>query len=796
MNDIETNIFPILNLDELGFQYDTYRVRNLRRDQDEYFQNKEALVRSLSFKLGAPVQIVERQGEPFLAVPTDAESVPDKYPLVRTHVYLDRVSTGTPLDFTVRSPENDAICLRFVQFMLQNPLWRNTRLWQPSAGMPFFEKNPTDEDGGIGRYRGFAARAVIAPSGRIGLCVDVRSKYVRTEPVPVRLDRLNFRRFEGAASIYRYGHQWYEIRIETLSDLNVSEELIQTANGPISLLDLIVSECQKPLPADLANLPHDASVVRYRNNRGEDRAAAAGLCYPVSDNQEVVARRLHERAIIPPHIRRDITRRYVERYLTNLRFKNMTLRVSPDGERIEQKVFPVPDFEFGRGHTLSVRGTAGASQVSLDNLGRKRIDLLRDRQAGFFVKERFRRQYLILPRSVWESWGQRYAADLTRVVDEFYPEGGGYKPDILIYKDRGPRTYRDQGKAIVDAIGNHILESAYALVMVHPTFDRKAREHDALAAMVIRELRDRDIYAAVNHSEMGEHSYVLGSSHDGTPRYEVRDNQRGRLAGYLRNVALNKILLTNNFWPFVLASPLHADVTIGIDVKNQTAGFTVVGRSGLFVQTIFHPSRQREKLLRDQVLTYLAKIIRDEQSRLGQPVRSIVIHRDGRCWQSEVDGACAAIERLKKEDVIASEGTLTIVEISKSAPVRLRLYEVTRTYGSNLNVQNPQVGTYTIINRDEGFLCSTGRAFPHKGTVQPLHVRCILEGMSFTQILEDVYALTTLAWTRPEDCSRYPITLKLTDRWLGEEASEFDIESLTYEPDENKEDKGKGRARA
>jgi hypothetical protein len=128
--------------------------------------------------------------------------------------------------------------------------------------------------------------------------------------------------------------------------------------------------------------------------------------------------------------------------------------------------------------------------------------------------------------------------------------------------------------------------------------------------------------------------------------------------------------------------------------------------------------------------------------------------------------------------------------------VRLRLYEVTRTHGSNLNVQNPQVGTYTIINRDEGFLCSTGRAFPHKGTVQPLHVRCILEGMSFTQVLEDVYALTTLAWTRPEDCSRYPITLKLTDRWLGEEASEFDIESLTYEPDENKEDNGKGGARA
>jgi len=44
-----------------------------------------------------------------------------------------------------------------------------------------------------------------------------------------------------------------------------------------------------------------------------------------------------------------------------------------------------------------------------------------------------------------------------------------------------------------------------------------------------------------------------------------------------------------------------------------------------------------------------------------------------------------------------------------------------------------------------------------------------------------------LAWTRPEDCSRYPVTLKLTDRWLGEEASEFDEEALIYETEENQE---------
>ena len=405
MMDIETNIFPVLNPEELGFRYDTYRVRNLRRDQDEYFQNKEGLVRTLSFKLGAPVQAIERDGEPFLVIQSDVAAVPEKVSLVRTVVYLDKVESDTQLDFAVRSPENDAICLRFVQFMLQAPLWGNPRLWQPSAGGPFFEKEPAEEDGGVGRYRGFAVRAVIAPSGQIGLCVDIRSKYVRTEPIPVHLDRLGFRRFEGQRCVYRYGHQWYEIRVETLSDLNVSEEEIGTASGSVSLLDYMVDQCRKPLPADLAALPHDAAVLRYRNNRGEERAVAAGLCYPVCDNQEDVTRRLHDRAIIPPHVRRDLIGRYVGRYLTQLRFKDTTLRVDSEPERIPQHVFGVPDLEFGNGCVLSARGTDGANQVSLDNLGRRRIDLLRREEVGFFLKETFRRQYLILPQSVSESWG-------------------------------------------------------------------------------------------------------------------------------------------------------------------------------------------------------------------------------------------------------------------------------------------------------------------------------------------------------------------------------------------------------
>ena len=46
--------------------------------------------------------------------------------------------------------------------------------------------------------------------------------------------------------------------------------------------------------------------------------------------------------------------------------------------------------------------------------------------------------------------------------------------------------------------------------------------------------------------------------------------------------------------------------------------------------------------------------------------------------------------------------------------------------------------------------------------------------------LEDVDFRSALAWTLPEDCTKHPITIKLTDRRLGEDAETFDSDALEY----------------
>ena len=53
--------------------------------------------------------------------------------------------------------------------------------------------------------------------------------------------------------------------------------------------------------------------------------------------------------------------------------------------------------------------------------------------------------------------------------------------------------------------------------------------------------------------------------------------------------------------------------------------------------------------------------------------------------------------------------------------------------------------------------------------------------------LEDVYSLSALALTKPDDCTRYPITIKLNDRFLGEEATEYDADALELADTESEE---------
>ena len=138
---IETNVFPFLNLSELSTRYRLYAIRGLNR-RAEYYQNRQNLIHRLSAKLKHPVTIVEIEDKPHLVVAADAPEVPDHYPIIRGIAYFSSTDKVFKLDYSLRTPQNDEICIRFLHVMVQSYLFKHSKLWQPSSGKPFFEKVP------------------------------------------------------------------------------------------------------------------------------------------------------------------------------------------------------------------------------------------------------------------------------------------------------------------------------------------------------------------------------------------------------------------------------------------------------------------------------------------------------------------------------------------------------------------------------------------------------------------------------------------------------------------------------
>ena len=253
------------------------------------------------------------------------------------------------------------------------------------------------------------------------------------------------------------------------------------------------------------------------------------------------------------------------------------------------------------------------------------------------------------------------------------------------------------------------------------------------------------------------------------------------MTGYLRNVAISKILLTNGKWPFVLDSALHADVVIGIDVKNSTAAFTLIADGGKIIRFAISPSRQKEQLLKNQVCQYVADLIRKERGSSEVAPKHIVIHRDGRAWPSEIAGLQDACERLAADGSIDPQWQLTVVNISKTAPAPMRIFSVTPARdGQGTSVENPVVGRWIEMGNGEGFVCTTGKPFRIPGTANPLHMRRVHGTMTIQHCLEDVFALSCLTWGRPEGAMRLPMSIKLCDRNLFDEATDVNEDEIAF----------------
>jgi len=785
MTTTSTNVFKIEGIDRYSAKYRLYSVRGLAPDGDDYHRNINLLAQRVARNLRAPVMPLLKE-KPFLVIREGAAEPPSSHQLVRATAVVERQDEVLTLNFAMLDAETRPIALRFLQFALQGAFWRHHHLWQPQTGGTFFERNAARVGRSIGLHRGFLARIIDLEDEGFGVCIDVRHKYVSTRPLPSFVDRRQFaNRFRGGHVIYRYGHEWFQVRLEEINDLTVTEFVITKDGKRLSLLEYVQVHSEKPLPPELAHLPKDCSVVHYFNSRDEKMAAPSGLCYAAYSTSHPDVRREHGRTLLPPQDRLRSAQEFREQYLTELKLDNVSYRLGQRPMRTPAKSFRVPDLLFQNNVVLSVNGTEGAVTTTLEWYGRKRLELLKDKSAGFFTESSFQKQFFFIPESIWQSWGPKFFQDLVGEVNSLYPQEHGYEPQVIRYNDsRGP-TWVDQGLAIASAARERNCRGGFAVVMLHDTRPQYERKEEELAAFVLRKLwADFDIRAAVMHTHTGSRAYQLTRDARGERVYGVAREMRGRLDGYLRNVALNKVLLTNEKWPFVLANRTHADITIGVDLKSQHVGFTLIGQGGRHIDTRIRETRFHELLRAEEFQKHLYEIVRQYNEATGEFASTIVVHRDGRMFELEIVGAHRGLEQLRDDGFVAPNATLTCIEIAKHSFTSLRLFALSPA-GACEVISNPTIGQYFTPTPNDGYLVATGKPFARQGTVLPLHIHKLEGPVPIDEILEDVFSFTNLAWSQPEGCTRNPITIKINDRRLTEDAAEYDETEIELQEEAN-----------
>jgi len=771
-------LFEITNRSDLSVAYRRLVVRGLP-DSESYDKLVNQLVKAVQFEIRQPVALVRRGNAHELVIPADA-------PLpVLERKLMPHLATLVPedavhqLDFRRLDGEDQRIAVAFLHFALEGPLFRDERLW--GRGRAQFGKralNADDPGATVDVYPGFRWNVVADGGGRLFLAVDATVKYIDRRWLTERVNGGDPRLYRARHCLYHFGHQWYMVQLWGVTGLSIAEQRFQPAgaNEPIDVLAYTREKWgRRPAPWVRDLDPNSPAIVyRYPGNDRE-QYGALGLCKLAIPTGDPAASSLHRRSILDPTARMARVRDVVERHFQGPRLDTKPVRISREPLEVAHRVFSVPAQRLGHERVLAVDGghhPEATDVVALPQLGAQRLKLLLDPEAGPLDTSPFDAQYVVLPRSVPRAINQDFEQRFERAMREVSGQSD-YRARRIVYDDRGATSLVRQVEAIRAALGENGVTRGYALLILPP------RAKPDLHNYVKRDLWPNLQFQCAMATKI--QGYYQACAED--PGVRPLPGTLRQLANYVRNCALG-MMVVNRKWGWALAAPLRHDVHIGIDVLNGVAGVTYVFDRGRTIMFHDYVCKQRERLTAPQLRTVLVADLRRYLGELGVQPRSIVVHRDGRTYASELKGMRQALVELKAQLVVARDATLGVVEIRKTSAELVRLFEGNHP-GS---LENPTVGSHLVLGPRDGVVCTTGQPFRFPGTAKPLAVHIAEGDLDIVETLEDVFALSQLVFTAPDKCARLPVTIKLSDDLLEPIASTVDDEAARYEDEEDWDD--------
>jgi hypothetical protein len=493
------NIFLIENPEKIRIKYRLFKIKGLLTQSEDYDKNVQLLVDRLSRMTKSPCAQINENGQLFIAQPIGHSTPPERLSLIGTEAIINPTNIERELDYSNLEEKDIAISTRFLRFQLYGLLKRTNSLWRPGAGMPFFQKDPDPDfrSPEAVMYRGFDIKLVVLPDRRIAVCIDTTWKYASNKYLPARIEPDQFRRYKGKNCIYEFGNNWYEVWINGISGLNVSEEMMSDGT---SLFEYVNSKNRGIKSQALATLPKDCSVITYKTKLGAVKRMPSALCRLTFTTNHPAIRRYHSKTIMSPYKRKWMIEYIVSNYLSKWLFEGIPIKLASHMLKVDTQMLVPPDIEFGGGKILSFSNELGKIHTSIEDFGSSKWRLLHSTDAGFFVKKSIGRQYIILPKSMYDTFGKQYIEDIKARFKMLYSPDGSikYDPIIITYNDAVRQSIPTLGNEIIQSVMQHVtglfFYQGYGLVIIPRLSNGRIEREDELANLVMRELRKkRDI---------------------------------------------------------------------------------------------------------------------------------------------------------------------------------------------------------------------------------------------------------------------------------------------------------------
>ena len=654
-------------------------------------------------------------------------------------------------------PDERALAAKMIDRIMTDKLLSLPRLYWKKEWTLFYRMQPenqSEERDAVNAYHGFKFATTVLDPSELFLACDVRTTYIgkrsllrhsddeRREFLHDHLsdeidpeDRATFLRDNGPKKI---PCRFVGYTSQTIGDFQI-KELKQTifeyyqANYPRLALDR-----------------NDPAVWVQDRSKDVSLAVPASALFPVFTTEEEVLRNCSIQPFIGPEERVQEVLRFLSD-LNGIVYHDKPVQIDVTCLTKPQSIFVPPPLEFGAGEKLvpfpddlpagkKVPGIEEA--VTAIRLGK--MSALQ--KAGPFTSEPLPDVVFFCPEDVPRQLREKFIENLNQ---ELVLQTGS-RMNIV-----HQRFYRVGPK---ERRGDSLLYNI-----------RSAQEEQGgfvLALVVLWHGLARGVYERTKEALRNTPSQFVT---DRVARQiaDSRDPQQSRGRG--RNLALG-VLTASGVQPWVLAEKLHHDVYLGIDVLHGRVGYNFLsGKGGRHVRMSAGAAIKRgriyEALNRGELRSKIENVLREIRAD-GDPIRSFIIHRDGRWWPRESQALQAAVSALTEDGTLEPNCRVGVVEIRKSH-LPVRLYTLTETPVSR-QLGNPLPGSYLQLDEQRTLLSTTGRPrqWDRQGRTAGTILLNLIEStqpLEISQLAEDAYRLTHLNWSAPEIEISVPVTIRWND---------------------------------